>query len=79
MSYGGLCSLNVDDMWNLFESLTSYQWQYEFASESFMCPSPPPYDLHVQSHVYINLGMLMNTILLTLMMYVLIANLLTMM
>jgi len=24
MCYGGLCSLNVDDMWDFFESLTSY-------------------------------------------------------
>jgi len=41
----GLCSLNVDDMWDLFESLTSYQWQCECASESFVYPSLPPYDL----------------------------------
>jgi len=25
MCYGGLCSLNVDDMWNLFEYLASSQ------------------------------------------------------
>ena len=25
MCYGGLCSLSVDDMWNLFECLASYQ------------------------------------------------------
>ena len=49
MSYGGLCSLNVDDMWNLFESLASYQRQHECASESFACLSPPPYDLRSQS------------------------------
>ena len=49
MCYGGLCSLNGDDMWNLFESLTSYQCQYKCASESFGFPSPPPYDLHAQS------------------------------
>ena len=49
MCYGGLCSLNVDDMWDLFESLASYQWKCECASESFMYPSPPPYDLHTQS------------------------------
>jgi len=49
MCYGGLCSLNVDDMWNLFKSLASYQWQYKCASESCACPSPPPYDLHAQS------------------------------
>ena len=49
MCYGGLCSLNLDDMWDLFESLASYQWQYECASESFAFPSLPPYDLHAQS------------------------------
>jgi len=49
MCYSALCSLNVDDICDLFESLASYQWQYEFASESFACPSPPPYDLHAQS------------------------------
>ena len=36
MYYGGWCFLHVDDMWNLFESLTSYQWQCECASESFL-------------------------------------------
>ena len=41
MCYGGLCSLNVDDMWDLFESLASYR-----ASESFACLFRPPYDLH---------------------------------
>jgi len=45
----GMCYLSVDDLWNLFESLASYQWHYECASESFVCPSPPPYDLHAQS------------------------------
>jgi len=49
MCYDGLCSLNVDDMWDLFESLTSFQWQCECASESFAYPSQPPYDLHAQS------------------------------
>ena len=42
MCYGGLCNLNVDDMWDLFKSLASYQWQYDCASESFMCSSLPP-------------------------------------
>jgi len=79
MCYGGLCSLNVDDMWDLFESLASYQWQYECASESFACPSPPPYDLHAQSPCVDHLGMDVITILLTVLMYVLIANLLNMM
>jgi len=49
MCYGGLCSLNDDDMWDLFESLASYQWQCECASESSLYPSPPPYDLHTPS------------------------------
>jgi len=35
-------------MWDLFESLGLYQWQCECASETFICPSQPPYDLHVQ-------------------------------
>ena len=47
--YRGLCFLNVDDMWNFFESLASYQWHYEYANQSFMCPFPPPYDLQSQS------------------------------
>jgi len=45
----GLCFLNVDDMWDLFESLASYLWQCECACESFVYPSLPPYDLHAQS------------------------------
>ena len=49
MCYCDLCSLNVDHMWDLFKCLASYQWQYECASESFACPSLPPYDLHAQS------------------------------
>jgi len=48
MCYGGICSLSVDDMWDLLESLVSYQWHYEYASEFFVCPSPPPYELHAQ-------------------------------
>ena len=43
MCYGGLCSLNVDDMWDLSESSASYQWQCECASESFVYPFSPPY------------------------------------
>jgi len=49
MCCGGLCSLNADDMWDLFESLASYQWQCECATEAFVYPSPPPYDFHAQS------------------------------
>jgi len=49
MCCGGLRSLNVDDMWDLFEYLASYRWHCECASESFVHPSPPPYDLHAQS------------------------------
>jgi len=33
----------------LFESLASYQWQCECASEAFVYPSPPPYDFYAQS------------------------------
>ena len=42
MCYGGLCSLDVDSMWDLFEPLTWHQWHYEIFSESFVCPSPFP-------------------------------------
>jgi len=49
MCYVGLCSLDVDDLWDLFKFLTSYQWQCKCASESCACPSPPPYNLHAQS------------------------------
>ena len=45
--YRGLDSLNVDEMWDLFESLASHQWQCECSSEAFV--SPPSYDLHNQS------------------------------
>ena len=44
MYYGDLCYLNVDDIWDLFESLASYQWNCECASEASVCPSPPPPD-----------------------------------
>jgi len=53
MCYCGLCSLNNDDTWDLFESLASYQWQCAYASKYFVCPFPPPYDLHAQSP-YVN-------------------------
>jgi len=46
MCYCGMCSLDIDNMWDLFESLAWYQWHQENASESFMCPSPTFYDLH---------------------------------
>jgi len=49
MCYGGLCSLNADDMWDLFESLVSYQWQCKCVSEAFVYPSRPPYDFHAHS------------------------------
>ena len=49
MCYGGLCYLNVDDMWEFFKSLASHEWQCAYASDSFVFPSPPPYDLHAQS------------------------------
>jgi len=44
-----MCSLDIDDMWDLFESLASYQWQYECTSESFVCLSQLLYYLHTQS------------------------------
>ena len=40
MCYGGMCSLVVDDMWDLFESLVWYQWHHENASEFFCVPFP---------------------------------------
>ena len=46
---GGLCDLSLDVMWNFFEYLAWQQWQSENASESFVCPSSDPYDLHLQS------------------------------
>ena len=49
MCYGALCLLNADDMWDLLESLSSYQWQCECASKAFVYPSPPPHDFHDQS------------------------------
>ena len=42
-------------MWDLFESLTSYQWQCKCASKSFVFPFLPPYDLYAQSSC-VNLG-----------------------
>jgi len=44
--YGGMCYLNVNDMWDLFESLAWYQWQCNSACKSFVCSSPLPYVLH---------------------------------
>jgi len=49
MCYAGMCYLSIDDMWDLFEYLASYQWHYEYASESFVCPSSHLYYLHAQS------------------------------
>jgi len=77
MCYIGLCSLNVDDMWDLFECLASYQWQCECASESFIYPSPPPYDLYAQSPCADQFMDLTITVLLSFMMYAHIINLLT--
>jgi len=77
MCYGGLSSLNVDDMWDLFEYLASYQWQCECGSESFTLPHLPMICM-LNLHVWINLGMLVITILPALLMHVLIANFFTM-
>jgi len=79
MCYGGLCSLNDDDMWDLFEYLASYQLKCECASDFFVFPSPPPYVLHAPSPFVDQFRMDVITILLILTMYVLIVNLLTMM
>ena len=46
MCYGALCSLNVDNMWDLFESLAWYQWHHEITSKSFECLSLPSCDFH---------------------------------
>ena len=46
MCHVGMCSFDVDDMFNLFESLAWYQWHNENAIESFVCPAPISYDLH---------------------------------
>jgi len=35
MCYGGMCYLNVNDMWYFFESLAWYQEQRERARDSF--------------------------------------------
>jgi len=48
MCYGGLCSLDVDDMRDLFEFLAQYQW-HENANEPFVCLSLISYDLHAYS------------------------------
>jgi len=49
MCSSGLYSSKVDDMWNLFESLSSYQWQSQSPSEPFVSPPQPPYGLHAHS------------------------------
>jgi len=35
MCYGGLCFLDVDDIWDLFESLTWHQWQSDDARDPY--------------------------------------------
>ena len=47
--YNRMCYLNVDYIWDLFESLTWYQQRFESANESFMFPSSLPYGLYAQS------------------------------
>ena len=49
MCYGGLCSSDVDGMWDLFQPLAWYQGHYEIASKSFECPSPTSCDFHASS------------------------------
>ena len=48
MYYGVLCSLSVNDMWDLFEYLASTNGNMS-ELVSLCMPSPPPYDLHAQS------------------------------
>jgi len=47
--FGGLCSLDDDDMWDLFEFLAWYQWKHESVIESWVYLSPFPFGLHAQS------------------------------
>jgi len=49
MCHGAMCSLDIDDLWDLFESLAWYQWHHEIATESFVCPSPISYYMHACS------------------------------
>ena len=49
MSYGGLCSIDVDGMWDLFKPLAWYQWHHEIASASFVCLSHISYDFQAYS------------------------------
>ena len=62
-------------MWDLFESLAYYHWQYVCATESFVYPSHLPMISTINLNMLINLRTFMITILLTHMMYVPIANL----
>jgi len=79
LCHGDLCLLNADDMWDLFESLASYQWQFECASEALYTLPHLPMIYPLNLHVWINLEMLVITILSLLLMPVLVANLLTVM
>ena len=79
MCYGGLCSLNADDMWDLFESLASYQCNVSVLVRLLYTFPHFPMISMLNLHAQINLGMLVITILPLLLMHVLIANLLTMM
>jgi len=45
MCYGGLHSLAVNDIWDLFESLASYQWQSHDARDLYHHYSSYPYML----------------------------------
>ena len=46
MCHGVMYSLEVDDMWGLFDSFAWHQWHHEIASDSFVRPSLISYDLH---------------------------------
>ena len=49
MCHGSMCSLDFNDICDLFEFLAWYQWHYENAIESFVCPTPISYDLRTYS------------------------------
>ena len=55
MCYGGMCSLNADDMWDLFESLAWYRNVRVVVS--LLCALPPFLMVcMLNPHVQVNLG-----------------------
>jgi len=64
MCSGSMCYLNIDDMWDLIESLTWYQWQCKRGR--LLCALPHfPMVYALNLHVQINLGTYIFTVLLT--------------